>query len=77
MNYVTALSMQFNKGQGEVFVKARGPNISKAVNIALIAKRKFLNDVEVGDVNIKSEPFKGRDGNKRVASSISIKMVKK
>ncbi|MBR9678227.1 MAG: DNA/RNA-binding protein AlbA [Nanoarchaeota archaeon] len=77
MNYITAVSLQFSKGLEEVFVKARGDNISKAVEVAMVAKTKFLSNVEVGKVSIASEPFKGRDGKNRVASSIAIQLIKK
>jgi len=77
MNYITALSTQFGKGLKQVFVKARGDHISKAVHLSMVAKNKFLNNVIIGKVSIDSELFKGRDGNNRIASSISIELLKK
>jgi len=43
MNYVTGVVMQFTtKGAEEVIVKARGKFISRAVDVAEVAAKRFL-----------------------------------
>ena len=64
MNYVTAVVMQFTtKGTPEVIVKARGKFISRAVDVAEVAAKRFLdNSVEVKDIRIDSEEFTNKEG---------------
>ncbi|MFH0808122.1 MAG: DNA-binding protein Alba [archaeon] len=64
MNYVTGLVGQFNDGAEEVIIKARGKFISKGVDVAEIARRKFLEDknVAVKKITIGSEEFKNKEG---------------
>ena len=64
MNYVTGVITQFNNGAEEVTVKARGKFIAKAVDVAEIARRKFLSDknVSVKNVSIGSEEFENKEG---------------
>ena len=48
MNYVTGIVMQFTTNSAkEVTVKARGKFISKAVDVAEVARKKFLNDQRI------------------------------
>ena len=45
MNYVTAVVMQFtSQRSNEVVVKARGKFISRAVDVAEVAAKRFLKD---------------------------------
>jgi DNA-binding protein len=64
MNYVTGVIMQFGNGADEVTVKARGKFISKGVDVAEVARRKFLVEqkVSVKDVSIGSEEFENKEG---------------
>jgi len=64
MNYVTGVVIQFNKGANKVTVKARGKFISKGVDVAEVARRKFLEDknVSVENVSIGSEEFENKEG---------------
>lgn len=64
MNYVTGVVMQFGNGAKEVVVKARGKFISKGVDVAEVARRKFLaeQNVSVKDVKIGSEEFENKEG---------------
>ncbi|PNX46831.1 MAG: DNA-binding protein Alba [Thermoplasmata archaeon M8B2D] len=65
MNYVTGIVMQFNTNKAkEVTVKSRGKFISKAVDVAEVARRKFLADqnISVKDVKIGSEEFENKEG---------------
>ncbi len=54
MNYVTAVVMQFTtKDAGEIFIKARGKFISRAVDVAEVASKRFLNgQAEVGNIKV-------------------------
>ena len=79
MNYVTGVVMQFTtKGANEVTVKSRGKFISKAVDVAEVARRKFLSEhnVTVKDVKIGSEEFENKEG-KTVNVSILEIVLKK
>ncbi|MCD6464091.1 DNA-binding protein Alba [Candidatus Woesearchaeota archaeon] len=79
MNYVTSVVMQFTtKNADTVVVKARGKFISKAVDVAEVVKKRFLeNQVEVKDIKIDSEEFKNQDGKDVRVSTIEIELVKK
>jgi len=78
MNYVTGVVMQFNKGVEEVTVKARGKFISKGVDVAEVARRKFLveQNVSVKDVKIGSEEFENKEGKLVNVSIIEIILKK-
>ena len=78
MNYVTAVVMQFTtSGANKVIVRSRGKFISRAVDVAEIVNSRFLNDsVEISDVKIGSEDFKGKDGRQIRVSTIDIHMDK-
>jgi len=76
MNYVTGVVMQFTTQEAkEVTVKARGKFISRAVDIAEVATRRFLEgQVEVKDIAIDSEEFENTEGKQVRVSTIEIKM---
>lgn len=78
MNYVTSLVMQFTtKGADEVFLKARGKFISKAVDIVEVTTKRFLKDqIVVKDIKIDSEDFKNKEGRDVRVSTIEITLVK-
>ena len=78
MNYVTGVVMQFNNGADEVTVKARGKFISKGVDVAEVARRKFLEDknASIKDVSIDSEEFENKEGRTVNVSVIEI-IIKK
>ena len=80
MNYVTGVVMQFTtKGNSEVIVKARGKFISRAVDVAEVSRRRFLEDqnIEVKDIKIDSEEFENKEGKKINVSTIEITLAKK
>jgi len=78
MNYVTGVVIQFSKGANEVTVKARGKFISKGVDVAEVARRKFLEekDVSVKNVSIGSEEFENKEGKIVNVSVIEIILKK-
>ncbi len=80
MNYVTGVVMQFTtKGSSEVVVKARGKFISRAVDVAEVATKRFLKEQNTGvkDIKIDSEEFENKEGKKVNVSTIEITLAKK
>lgn len=75
MNYVLAVVTQFNNGADEVLIKARGRAISRAVDVAEIARKRFLSDVSVRDIAISTETLGTDTGNTNV-SAIEITVGK-
>ncbi len=75
MNYVLAVMTQFQNGAKNVLVKARGKQISKAVDVVEILKNKFLKEVKVGEISISTETLKAEKGDINV-SVISIPLEK-
>ena len=79
MNYVTGVVMQFTtKNADEVIIKARGKFISRPVDVAEIASKRFLGGtVGIKDVRIGSEGFKTDEGRDVRVSIIEITLEKK
>ncbi len=77
MNYVTGVVMQLNSDSGEVSIKARGKYISKAVDVAEVARNRFVPDALVKEVKIGSEEFKGENDKVIKISTIEIILAKK
>jgi|SRR3989344_2613836 len=79
MNYVTGVVMQFTtQNASEVVIKARGKFISKAVDIAEAASKRFLeNTIAVKDIKINSEEFQNTEGRNIRVSTIEITLNKK
>ena len=79
MNYVTGVVMQFTTMEAdEVLVKGRGKFISKAVDVAEVAVKRFFDGrIDVGHIKIDSEAFKNTDGKDIRVSTISILLKKK
>jgi DNA-binding protein len=79
MNYVTAVVMQFTtKEAKEVTVKARGKFISRAVDVAEVASKRFLDgQVEVKAIKIDSEGFQNSEGKDVRVSTIEITLGRK
>jgi len=79
MNYVTSVVMQFvTKKRNEVVIKARGRFITRAVDVAETAKKRFLENikVEVSNVKTNSEEFENKEGKKVNVSTIEITLKK-
>lgn len=79
MNYVTGVVMQFTtKGASEVIVKARGKFITRAVDIAEVASKRFLEgQIDVNNIAIDSEEFENKEGKRVRVSTIEISLAKK
>ena len=79
MSYVTGVVMRFNNYQAsEVTIKSRGKFISKAVDVAEVARRKFLTNqnVTVKSIAIGSEEFKNKEGKLINVSTLEIVLMK-
>ena len=79
MNYVTAVVMQFTtKNASDIFIKARGKFISRAVDVAEVSSKRFLNgQADVGDIKIDSEEFTNKEGRQVSVSTIEITLKRK
>ena len=79
MNYVTGVVMQFTtKNASEVSIKARGKFISRAVDVAEVASKRFLeNQIELKEIKINSEEFTNKEGKQVRVSTIDIVLKKK
>jgi len=78
MNYVTSVVVQFTtKNADEVLIKARGKFISRAVDVAEVACKRFLKDqIKVKNITIDSEEFKNNEGRDVRVSTIDITLAK-
>lgn len=79
MNYVTGVVMQFTtQGATEVVIKARGKFISRAVDIAEVSTKRFLEStVEIKGIKIDSEEFENQEQKIIRVSTIEITLAKK
>ena len=79
MNYVTGVVMQFtSKNAEDVVIKARGKFISRAVDVAEVASKRFLEGtVSVKDIKIDSEEFKTDEGKDIRVSTIEVVLGRK
>jgi len=79
MNYVTAVVMQFTaKNVPELVIKARGKFISRAVDVAEVSSKRFLEEkVEISNIKIDSEGFQNKEGRDVRVSIIEISLRKK
>jgi DNA-binding protein Alba len=72
MNYVLAATMPLADGK-KVVLKARGRAISRAVDIAEIIKRRFVQNAVYEKINIGTEEGRvGTDNRPRNVSTIEI-----
>jgi len=78
MNYVTGVVMQFTtKNADEVVIKARGKFISRAVDVAEVSSKRFLEgSVGVTNIKIDSEEFKNDEGKDIRVSIIEVTLRK-
>jgi len=73
MAYVMALITALNSSRTEnVVLKARGRAISRAVDVAEIARNRYLNGLSAGKIEIGTEQMPTEGGGTRGVSTISI-----
>jgi DNA-binding protein len=75
MSYVLAVVTQFNNGEKEVVIKARGKAISRAVDVAEVVRHRFVQTATVKEIVIGTEELEGEEGPVKV-SSIEITLDK-
>ena len=79
MSYVLAIITAFSSGTTtDVTLKARGQAITTAVDVAEIARNRFLKDLKVNSITIGTTEMPPREGeNKsRMVSTIEINLSK-
>lgn len=78
MNYVTAVVMQFTtKNAEKVIIKGRGKFISRAVDVAEVATKRFLDEkVKIDSIDVDSESFKNNEGKDVRVSIIELTLGK-
>lgn len=76
MNYVLAVVTQMNNGTEEVFLKARGRAISKAVDVAEIVRNRFIPESDVTNIEISTEEITNNEGIETNVSTIEIQIKK-
>ena len=78
INYILACITLFHGGAKEVSIKARGKAISRAVDVVEIARRRFLPDVEVENIDIGTEQLQRMEegGTSMNVSTIEITLTR-
>lgn len=76
MNYVVACMTLFNAGAPAITVRARGRNISKAVDVVEMLRRVFLRDVQVEKIDLGTETHTAPTGKEASVSTIEIRLKK-
>lgn len=76
LNYVMAVLTQFNSGENEVEVKARGRAIGKAVDVVEYIRKRLMPEVKIKDIKISTEKVEGKEGKQVNVSVISIVLTK-
>ena len=72
MNYVIACITLFNSGMSSLCVRARGRNISKAVEVVEMLRRVFVKDAEVDDIKLGTDVHTPSHGKEVSVSTIEI-----
>jgi len=80
MNYVLAVITGLSASNAkEIILKARGRAITTAVDVAEIARSRFLKDLKVSKISIGTEEMPPREGDNRsrMVSTMEIILSKK
>ena len=76
VNYIRGVITQFTKREaGEVVIRSRGKFISKAVDVAEVARRSMEGNIQIKDVKIGSESFES-EGKKTNISTMDISLIR-
>jgi DNA-binding protein len=79
MSYVLAIITAFSSGTtNDVTLKARGQAITTAVDVAEIARNRFLKDLKLNSIAIGTVEMPPREGENRsrMVSTIEINLTK-
>ncbi|MBI4021489.1 MAG: DNA-binding protein Alba [Candidatus Aenigmarchaeota archaeon] len=75
MSYVLAAITQFSGDATQVTIRARGRNISQAVDVAQVLSHRFIKDLK-HSVQIGTEELKDKDDRPMRVSTIEITLTK-
>jgi len=75
MNYVLACITLYHGGAKEVYIKARGQAISRAVDVVEIARRRFLPDVKVKKIEIGTVQLPALEGGNTTTNVSTIEIT--
>ena len=75
---MTGVVMQFTtQNASEVTIRARGKFISRCVDVAEVASKRFLeNTVGIKEIKIDSEEFQNEEGRQVRVSTIEITLAR-
>lgn len=76
INYVLAVQTQASQGYKKIYIRGRGNNINKAVDVAQVTVNRFLKNYKIENVKIGTEKFE-KDDKIRSVSTIEILLVSK
>ena len=79
MSYVLAIITSLSSSSAkEITLKARGQAITTAVDVAEIARSRFLKDLKVGKISIGTEEMPPREGQTRprMVSTMEISLTR-
>lgn len=79
MNYVLAIITSLSASNAkEITLKARGRAITTAVDVAEIARNRFIKDLKVSNISIGTEEMPAREGENRsrMVSTMEITLAK-
>lgn len=79
MSYVLAIITSLSASNAkEITLKARGQAITTAVDVAEIARNRFLKDLKIAKITIGTEELPPREGENRarMVSTMEIKLTK-
>lgn len=76
MAYVLGVITQFSDGRPEVHIKARGKAISRAVDVAEIVRRRFIDGLKIKAIELGTEERELEDKTKINVSTIAITLSK-
>jgi DNA-binding protein len=77
MSYVMAVITSFTgSNTKEVTLKARGQSITTAVDAAEITRRRFMKELNLGEITIGTEEIQQEEGGTRNVSTIEITLTR-
>ena len=77
MRYIVACLSLFSSSAKKVVVKARGRDISRAVETPGLLRREFLKDTEVEEIEIGTEEMERPDRPRSNTSAMEIVLVER
>ena len=74
MNYVLACITLFHAGAKDIYIKARGNSISRAVDVVEVTRRRFLPDLKIKKIGIGTEQMAPREEGGRPTNVSTIEI---